>query len=73
MDYDVDFKKVESDYRAAFGHWVAEMGSLQKLSAGESASTEPEIKARVEAAEAVYRETRDQLVGLARGPHYCAE
>jgi hypothetical protein len=68
-DQEADLQRVKSEYKAAFGEWAAQVGLLQTMS--ESAPDSPvieEARARADAAEAVYRETRDELAGMASEP-----
>jgi hypothetical protein len=60
MDQNEDLRRVKSDYKIAFGEWAARVGRLRTIGDGEMA----EALAQAEAAEAVYRETRDQLAGM---------
>jgi len=54
---------VKSDYQAAFGAWVAQVGILQTMSDSE-ADALGNVRAKARAAEAVYRGTRDELAGM---------
>jgi hypothetical protein len=60
MDQNEDLRRVKSDYKIAFREWAARVGRLRTIGDGEMA----EARAQAEAAEAVYRETRDQLAGM---------
>jgi len=51
---------VKADYKSAFGEWAARVGRLRTIGEGEM----DEARAQAEAAETVYRETRDQLAGM---------
>ena len=57
MDRNEDLRRVRADYQIAFGEWAARVGRLRTISDGER----EEARAQAEAAEAVYRETRDEL------------
>jgi hypothetical protein len=60
-----DLRRVKSDYKIAFGEWAAQVGRLQSIrQSEEEAPVVDEVRAQAEAAEAAYRETRDQLAGL---------
>jgi len=67
MDREAEFRRVQSDYKTAFAEWAAEVELLQAMK--ESASSDDrvadKVRARIDAAEAVYRETRDQLARMA--------
>ena len=60
MDRNENLRRVKSDYQNAFGEWADRVGRLRTSSEGER----DEAQAQAEAAEAVYRETRDQLAGM---------
>jgi len=60
MDRNENLRRVRSDYQNAFGEWAARVGQLRTISEGER----DEARAQTEAAEAVYRERRDQLAGM---------
>jgi hypothetical protein len=60
MDRNENFRRVKADYQVAFGEWAARVGRLRTLGEGE----QEEARAQAEAAEAVYRETRDELAGM---------
>ena len=60
MDRNENLRRVKSDYRNAFGEWAAQVGRLRTGSEEER----DEARVQAEAAEAVYRETRDQLAGM---------
>lgn len=65
MDRDENLRRVKSDYKIAFGEWAAQVGRLQTMSESETENLViDEARARAEAAEAVYRETRDELAGM---------
>ena len=60
MDRHENIRRVKSDYQSAFGEWAARVGRLRTIGDGEV----DQARAEAEAAEAVYRETRDQLAGM---------
>ncbi len=60
MDRTENLRRMKSDYRIAFGEWADRVGRLRTIGDGEK----DEARAQAEAAEAVYRETRDQLAGM---------
>jgi hypothetical protein len=70
MDRETEFRRVQSDYKAAFGAWAAQVGLLQTMSQSALSDNRviDEVRASVNAAEAIYRETRDQLAGMAGEP-----
>ena len=63
MDRNERIRRVKSEYENAFGEWAARVERLRTISEGER----EEARAQAEAAEAVYRETRDQLAGMVCG------
>jgi hypothetical protein len=60
MDRKENLRRVKADYKIAFGEWAVRVGRLRAISGGET----DEARAQAEAAEAVYRETRDELAGM---------
>jgi hypothetical protein len=60
MDRNENLRRVKSDYQMAFGEWAAQVGRLRTIGDGER----DEARAQAEAAEAVYRETRDELAEM---------
>jgi hypothetical protein len=60
MDRNENLRRVKSDYQNAFEEWAAQVGRLRTISDGER----DEARAQAEAAEAVYRETRDELAEM---------
>jgi hypothetical protein len=52
MDRNENLRRVKSDYQTAFGEWAERVGEME------------EARARAEAAEVVYRETRDELAEM---------
>ena len=60
MDRKENLRRVKADYKVAFGEWAERVERLRASSEGER----DEARAQAEAAEAVYRETRDELAGM---------
>jgi hypothetical protein len=60
MDRNENLRRVKADYKTAFGEWAARVGRLRTIGEGEM----DQARAQAEAAETVYRETRDQLAGM---------
>jgi len=60
MDRNENLRRVKSDYQNAFGEWAAQVLRLRTIGEGGKA----EARAQAEAAEAVYRETRDELAEM---------
>ena len=60
MDRNENLRRVRSDYQNAFGEWADRVGRLRTISEEER----DEARAQAEAAEAVYRERRDELAGM---------
>jgi len=63
MHRNEDLRRVKADYQIAFGEWAARVGRLRTISDAEM----DEARAQAEAAEAVYRETRDELACAVSG------
>jgi hypothetical protein len=63
MHRNEDLRRVKADYQNAFGEWAARVGRLRTISDAEM----DEARAQAEAAEAVYRETRDELACAVSG------
>jgi hypothetical protein len=60
MDRNENLRRVKSNYQVAFGEWAARVGRLRALGEGDVG----EARAQADAAEAAYRETRDQLARM---------
>jgi hypothetical protein len=63
MDRNENLRRVKADYQIAFGEWAARVGRLRTTNDGELDAA----RAQAEAAEAVYRETRDELADAVSG------
>ena len=67
-DQETNVERLTAEYKAAFEEWAAQVGRLQALSESEPDSwAVDEVRAKADAAEAAYRETRDELACVVSG------
>ncbi len=67
-DLETNLGQVESEYKTAFREWAEQVGLLQSLSESQPDSwVIDEVRARADAAEAAYRETRNHLACMVAG------
>ena len=67
-DQEMNVERLTAEYKAAFEEWAAQVGRLQALSESEPDSwVVDEVRAKADAAQAAYRETRDELACMVSG------
>jgi len=67
-DLETNLGQVESEYKTAFREWAEQVGLLQSLSESQpEGGVIDEVRARADAAEAAYRETRNHLACMVAG------
>jgi hypothetical protein len=67
-DQQTNLGQVASEYKAAFREWAEQVGLLQSLTESQPDSWAiDEVRARADAAEAAYRETRNHLACMVAG------